>query len=58
VKFPMDHKIKRPHGPWIPSHATDVRKTFERVRQEQKLLKRIHDDPKSKLIRMASNDPR
>jgi hypothetical protein len=34
VKPPMDHKVKRPYGPWVPSQDTDIRKTFERAREQ------------------------
>jgi hypothetical protein len=31
----MDHKVKRPQGPWVPAQDTDVRRTWERARREQ-----------------------
>jgi hypothetical protein len=31
------HRIKIPK-PWVPSHATDIRKTFERVRAQMKVV--------------------
>lgn len=36
VSFPLAHKIIKPRGDWVPAAATDIRKTFERVRSEQK----------------------
>jgi len=30
VKPPKDHKVKRPNGPWIPSHQTDITRHFKK----------------------------
>ena len=35
-KPPQDHKILRPHGPWVPAVATDIRKTFARARERMR----------------------
>lgn len=34
MKYPMDHKIKRPFV-YVPANSTDISRTFERVRKEQ-----------------------
>lgn len=39
MKFPLDHKIKRPFV-WVPAAATDVGAT---IRAEQKRLKALAD---------------
>jgi hypothetical protein len=43
----METPIKRVLDPsfrYVPSHSTDVRKTFERVRRERKLAERRQTD--------------
>lgn len=34
MKYPKAHKIKKPFR-YVPADATDITKTFERLRQEQ-----------------------
>jgi hypothetical protein len=35
-----DYKIVRPNGPWVPSHQTDVSKTWARAREQLKQAQR------------------
>jgi hypothetical protein len=43
MKTPMKC-ILDPSFRYVPSHSTDVRKTFARVRRERKLAERRHSD--------------
>ena len=33
----FDHKIKRPNGPWIPSHQTDISRHFRKTDMDNML---------------------
>jgi hypothetical protein len=43
-RYPMDHKIKRPNGPWTPSTETDITKAWDRARQQLEEEKRKRDE--------------
>jgi hypothetical protein len=50
MKPPMDHKIKRPNGEWVPSGQTDIRNTFERIRQRQEVAKAMRAEKQLRVI--------
>ena len=43
----FDHKVIRPSGDWIPSHATDVRRTIKR---EQERLKKESEAKQHRIV--------
>ncbi len=42
MKHPMAHKIKKPFD-YIPSGATDIRKTFAKARASQKKIEELKE---------------